>query len=70
MRSKETRWPASAILLALFGILLIGVGCYFLFLRYLVSNLFNAALPTHGINFDRIFEEFFLQLINPIRYCR
>ncbi|MDU1495699.1 MAG: hypothetical protein E6614_00570 [Bradyrhizobium sp.] len=33
MRSKETRWPASAILLALFGILLIGVGCYFLFLR-------------------------------------
>jgi len=33
MRSRETRWPVSAILLALSGILLIGVGCYFLFLR-------------------------------------
>jgi hypothetical protein len=33
MRGKETGWPASAILLALSGILLIGVGGYFLFLR-------------------------------------
>src|SRR3954462_10244002 len=33
MQSKQTRWPASAILLALSGILLTGVGCYFLFLR-------------------------------------
>jgi hypothetical protein len=33
MQSKQTRWPASVILLALSGILLIGVGCYFLFLR-------------------------------------
>jgi hypothetical protein len=33
MRSKETRWPVSAVLLALSGTLLIGVGCYFLFLR-------------------------------------
>ena len=33
MRGKETRWPASAILLALSGILLMGVGFYFLFLR-------------------------------------
>ena len=33
MQRKQTRWPVSAILLALSGILLIGVGCYFLFLR-------------------------------------
>jgi len=33
MRSNETHWPVSAILLALSGILLIGVGCYFLLLR-------------------------------------
>lgn len=33
MSGREARWPVSAILLALAGILLIGVGCYFLFLR-------------------------------------
>lgn len=33
MRSKDTRWPVSMLLLALAGIVLIGVGCYFLFLR-------------------------------------
>ena len=33
MRSNGTRWPVSAMLLALSAILLIGVGCYFLFLR-------------------------------------
>jgi uncharacterized membrane protein YphA (DoxX/SURF4 family) len=33
MRSKEFGWSASSILLALSGIILIGVGCYFLFLR-------------------------------------
>ena len=33
MRGKEVRWPVSAILLALSGIMLIGVGCYFLFPR-------------------------------------
>jgi hypothetical protein len=33
MQSKEAQWPASTILLALSGILLIGVGGYFLFLR-------------------------------------
>jgi len=33
MRSKEMRWPVSTILLAISGILLIGVGSYFLFLR-------------------------------------
>src|SRR5262245_17169386 len=33
MRGREMRWPVSTILLAFSGILLIGVGCYFLFLR-------------------------------------
>jgi hypothetical protein len=33
MQRRQTRWPVSAILLALSGFLLIGVGCYFLFLR-------------------------------------
>ena len=33
MRSKDARRPDSAILLALSGGLLIGVGCYFLFAR-------------------------------------
>jgi hypothetical protein len=33
MQRRQTRWRVSAILLALSGILLIGVGCYFLFLR-------------------------------------
>lgn len=33
MLSKELGWPVSSILLALSGIILVGVGCYFLFLR-------------------------------------
>ena len=33
MRGKEMRWPVSTILLAFSGMLLIGVGCFFLFLR-------------------------------------
>ncbi|WP_236840755.1 hypothetical protein [Bradyrhizobium sp. CCGE-LA001] len=33
MRSKEVGWPFSSILLGLSGIILIAVGCYFLFLR-------------------------------------
>jgi hypothetical protein len=33
MRSKEFGWTVSSILLALSGVILIGVGCYFLFLR-------------------------------------
>lgn len=33
MRSKEVRWSVSAGLLAVSGVLVIGVGCYFLFLR-------------------------------------
>jgi hypothetical protein len=33
MESKNIRWSASSMLLAVSGILLIGVGCYFLFLR-------------------------------------
>jgi hypothetical protein len=33
MRGKEMRWPVSTILLALSGVPLIGVGCYFLLLR-------------------------------------
>jgi hypothetical protein len=33
MRSTEIRWPISTILLAISGILLIGVGCYFLLFR-------------------------------------
>ena len=33
MRSSDVGWPVSSILLALSGIMLVGVGCYFLFLR-------------------------------------
>ena len=33
MPSKEIHWPVSAVLLAVSGILLMGVGCYFLLLR-------------------------------------
>src|SRR5262245_26670612 len=33
MRGKEFGWPVSSILLALSGIIVIGIGCYFLFLR-------------------------------------
>src|SRR3569833_544797 len=33
MHSNEIRWSASSILLAFSGTILIGVGCYFLFLR-------------------------------------
>jgi hypothetical protein len=33
MRSRDFGWSASALLLAFSGILLIGMGCYFLFIR-------------------------------------
>jgi hypothetical protein len=33
MRRKDFGWPASALLLAISGVMLIGVGCYFLFIR-------------------------------------
>ena len=33
MRSKDFGWSASTLLLAISGILLIGMGCYFLFIR-------------------------------------